>query len=146
MLQRKEKFDYKNYENTQKDERKKSHIIVLYVIFIAFIGILFSIYIAQTVTISHLSYDVEKLEQELNKIEAKNNQLELKTAKKLSLSNIEKIARNELGMIMAEKTKYITLNKENTDNHNKINSKDSDFLKGVYQLLDKLESVKASSP
>ena len=146
MLQRKEKYDYKNYENTQKDEKNNSHIIVLYVIFIAFIGILFSIHIAQTVTISHLSYEVEKLENELDEIESKNNQLELKTAKKLSLSNIEKIARNKLGMVKAEKTKYITLNNKNNEKHNKINSKDSDFLKGIYQLLEKLETVKASSP
>ncbi|MGM0410672.1 MAG: cell division protein FtsL, partial [Bacillota bacterium] len=113
MLQRKEIVDYKDYSyNDQKKQENKNKKIMfkLYLFCIIVIAIMLSFYIVQSVTINHLSYKVNQLENELETLERKNQNLELESAKNLSLSNIEKIAKNELGMVESNNSEYVVLN------------------------------------
>lgn len=147
LLQRKERFDYKNYEDNNKKETKKPGLIIFYIIFIIFIGIILAIHISQTVTITHLSYKAEELQSEVENIENENHQLQLETAKRLSLTNIEKIARNKLGMVEPDKTRYVILNKnKKLDSNEKIANSKSNMFQGLYSILEKWKTVRASSP
>ncbi|MGM0411173.1 MAG: hypothetical protein ACQEQF_10490, partial [Bacillota bacterium] len=67
----------------------------------------------------------------------------------LSLSNIEKIAKNELGMVESNNSEYVVLNdksNKNDENENISNSNNKGILTALYNFFDNLETVKASSP
>ena len=151
MLQRKEIVDYKDYSyNDEKKEKNDNNKIMfkLYLFCIVVIAIMLSFYIIQSVTINHLSYKVNELESELNSLERKNQKLELQSAKRLSLSNIEKIAKNKLGMVESNNSEYVVLNNKSNSNkeENIINKNNEGILTALYNFFDNLETVKASSP
>ena len=147
MLQRKEIIDYKDYKTPEKNEGKSKNLIIVFAVTLILIGALFALQISQMVTITHLSYKTEELHENLNSLENRNKNLEIKITKKISLSKIEKIAKNKLGMVKAEKIDYIAINnKEKNNKEEKIQKEEVSFVQGIHNLFKKLETVNASSP
>lgn len=151
MLQRKEKIDYKDYKspkNEKNEAKENKKFIFVFIVALILIGSILAVQISQMVTITHLSYKTEELENRLNTLQNKNQDLEIEITKKISLNKIEKIAKNELGMVKAEKIKYIALNSSNKTekNKDKINKENVSFVKSIHNLFQKLETVNASSP
>lgn len=147
MLQRKEKIDYKDFKDSEKKDNKNKNIVLIFSIVLILIGSLFAIQISQMMTITHLSYKTEELENKLNTFENRNKNLEIEVSKKISLSNIEKIAKNELGMVEAEKVEYMAINDNKPKNkEEKIQEDNVSFVQGIHNLIKKLETVNASSP
>lgn len=147
MLQRKERIDYKDFSKNEEKENKNKNIVVTFVIALILIGCLFAIQISQVVTITHLSYKTEELENRLNSLEEKNKNLEIEVTKKISLGKIEKIAKNDLGMVEAKEVKYVAIN--NTDDKiqkEEIKDRNINFVQGIHNLIKKLDTVNASSP
>ena len=146
MLERKQRFDFKDYKQNDKKSEKSNSFMSLYIVFVIFIGLLLALHISHTVKITHLSYKVEELEGQLKNLKSENHQLQLKTAKKLSLKNIESIARNELGMEEPDKIRYISLNTHNKINDESNNLKNKNTLRAIYDFFEKIKTVNASSP
>ncbi|MGM0436881.1 MAG: FtsB family cell division protein [Bacillota bacterium] len=147
MLQRKEKIDYKDFKDPEKKENKNKNIILIFSIALILIGSLFAIQISQMMTVTHLSYKTEELENKLNTLEDRNKNLEIEVSKKISLSSIEKIAKNELGMVEAEKVEYMAINDNKPKNkEEKIQEENVSFVQGIHNFFKKLETVNASSP
>lgn len=146
LLQRKERIDYKNYNKTEEKENKNKNIVVTFVVALIVIACLFAIQISQVVTITHLSYKTEELENKLNSLEEKNKNLEIEVTKKISLGKVEKIAKNKLGMVEAENIKYVTINDKKDKIKKEENKNDVNFVQGIHNFIKKLETVNASSP
>jgi len=147
MLQRKERIDYKNFNNNQEKGNKNKDIFVTFVVVLIIIGSLFAIQISQAVTITHLSYKTEELETRLNSLKEKNKKLEIEVTKKISLRKIEKIAKNDLGMVEAKEVKYVAINnQEDNIQKNETQNKNMNFVQGIHNLIKKLDTVNASSP
>lgn len=147
MLQRKERIDYKDYKESEQKENKNKNIVVTFAIALILIATLFAFQIFQVVTITHLSYQTEDLESKLNSLEKSNEKLELEVTKKISLSKIEKIAKNDLGMVEAKEIKYVAINDKNNKNQKEeINKENVSFVQGIHNFFKKLETVNASSP
>lgn len=151
MLNR--KIDYKDYSKNKKtssQNKKKtdsSKLIRLYVAFVLFIGIILVLYIGQIVKITHLNYQIESLQTNLQNIEDSNHHLKLKLAKKSSLSQIEEMARNRLNMVDPKETQIVVLK-----NKSKIQKSDNQVKEGTSimqafnSILDRIRTVKAGSP
>ncbi|TDX53021.1 cell division protein FtsL [Orenia marismortui] len=86
-------------------------LMLLYGFLIFLIGILVILYINQYVQISRMNFEVEKLEEKRDKLKTEQAHLQLDISELKSLSRIEKIAKNKLGMIEPNKVKYIVSSK-----------------------------------
>ncbi|ACL69658.1 Septum formation initiator [Halothermothrix orenii H 168] len=153
MLQTSYKYDYnynnlKNEDKKSKNNRSVTRVVFTYLIVIIIMGTCIVAYLSQTLTITHLSYKVNELQNELQKIDKENHELSLELARATSLSKIEKIARNELHMVEPEKTEIIVLNNNDTDISNKNKNSDRDkifFLHFIDKIIDRIGTVKAGS-
>ncbi|MFW5979818.1 MAG: cell division protein FtsL [Bacillota bacterium] len=148
MLNRKERYDYKNVENTDtyNDKQKKSKLnLPLLILLVMILGIIAVVYIGQTVKITQLNYKAKNLEDELSQLQEKRQQLKVKTASESSLSNIEKIAKNKLNMVEPDNSQIIVLNNSNEEKQTEP-QKDNGIITTFNKLYNKLRTVEADSP
>ncbi len=148
MLNRKERYDYKNVENTDtyNDKQKKSKLnLPLLILLVMILGIIAVVYIGQTVKITQLNYKANNLEDELSQLQEKRQQLKVKTASESSLSNIEKIAKNKLNMVEPDNSQIIVLNNSNEEKQTEP-QKDNGIITTFNKLYNKLRTVEADSP
>lgn len=82
------------------------------------IGVVFIIYINQYVQVSRLNFQVEKLEEQRDKLKTEKAYLQLEISSLKSLRRIEKIAKDDLGMAEPDEINYIIV-EEPQDKKNK---------------------------
>lgn len=70
-------------------------------------------YTWQRIEVLRLGYEVDKLRSEKNELYNKNKFLQVKVAGLKSLDRVEKIAREELGLIIPDKFEIISLEEVN---------------------------------
>lgn len=126
---------------------KKQAFTILYLFLLILISASILFYIFQVININQQRAKLMELEKNLQKIKAKNEQLELKLANKTSLTEVEKIAKNELNMIEAEKKETLVYNdKFNTQKYVADIPKEKFFLVQVYdKIVKEVITVQAES-
>lgn len=131
-----------NFNNIKKQAYT---ILYLFVLILISASILF--YISQVININQQRSKLMELEKDLQKIKAKNEQLELKLASKTSLAEVEKIAKNELNMIEAKEKETLVYNdKFNTQKYVADIPKEKFFLVQVYdKIVKEVTTVQAES-
>ncbi|ADL12279.1 septum formation initiator family protein [Acetohalobium arabaticum] len=123
--------DYKKINSTASNKEKqqrqqkssnnnKSDSILIYMIIgilITLITVIFSIlYINKYVELSKINLKINQVEKEIETLTAKKQKLKLKISQNKSLSRVEKVAKNELGMIKAEDIEYIAMGQQEMSN------------------------------
>jgi len=151
MLADRKKINYNNLNsnkyNNKKEDKNENNILqkkhlCLYVMAIIILGLIFVFLINQTLIINEMNFKVNSLENELKEIKSENEDLNVQIAQKKSLSQIENIARDELGMIDPQKTKTMVMNEkgvkstEISDNELMERKKFSDLLKDFWQTIN----------
>ena len=131
-----------NFNNIKKQAYT---ILYLFVLILISASILF--YISQVININQQRSKLMELEKDLQKIKAKNEQLELKLASKTSLAEVEKIAKNELNMIEAKKKETLVYNDKVTPQKYVADiPKEKFFLVQVYdKIVKEVTTVQAES-
>ncbi len=115
MLQTRLKNDYNySYNNKEYNQKNKkndlsSSGVVIFVLAIFIIGAILVSYIGQFVQITHLSYEIDELEDRIDSIKTGNYILKVKLAEKKSMAEIEKIARNRLHMIEPDEVEIVVM-------------------------------------
>lgn len=89
---------------------KKQAFSIIYIIFLLLVSISIILFISQTLKINQANYELLELERRLESIQAENQKLTLNLAQKTSLSQIERIAKNELNMVEAKNREYLVYN------------------------------------
>lgn len=151
LLQTRKKIDY-NYSYFEEETEKKNSklMISLLVFLVVIIGIIMLVFIKQSLEITHLGYDLDKIGNQLDEINEKNHELNLKLARYSSLARIEKIARNNLNMLEPEEMQVIVMNDSNiTDelsNRNLAKNERIYILRLFNELISNFRTVKADSP
>mgnify|MGYP000483556579 CR=1 FL=1 len=153
MLQTRPKSDYNySYINDKEYNKKKNNDynklpksgVVIFVLTVILIGTILVSYICQFVQITHLSYELNSLENRLDEIKEKNYLLNIKLAREKSMANIEKIARNDLDMIEPDKVEIMVLkNKEQIDTLPEKEEGKVFFVKVFNDFMTKIGTVKA---
>lgn len=116
MLQTRPKSDYNysyhnNKEYNQKNNKNElsSSGVVIFLVAVIIVGAILVSYIGQFVQITHLSYDIDELEERIDSIKTENYILKVKLAEKKSMAKIEKIARNSLNMVEPDRVEIVLL-------------------------------------
>ncbi len=151
MLADRKKINYNNlnsnkYNNTE--DKKENSILPkkylgLYILIILILGLIFVFLINQSLIINEMNSKVNTFENELNEIQQENKNLRVEIGQKTSLSQIENIARNKLGMVNPEKTRVMVMGKDGIDN-SEISGKNNlqerkkigDLLKDFWQSIN----------
>jgi hypothetical protein len=105
------------------------------------------LHIGQSLRMTHLDFEVQKLEQVFNQINKENHLLNIKLARDTSLAKVEYIARNELKMVEPDEVEILVLNTANRIeevNYKEENNKRF-FTKVFDTFLNSLNTVKADS-
>ena len=141
--QRNEKY------NTTKDKpQDQKKLVLLYACFLILLGAFVVLYINQNLAIMDLNSEVDQLQQELEVVQEKQQDLRLELTRETSLAKIERIARDELNMVQPENTQTLVLNQHN-ENQDEIKDQQIDrfFLAAFFaDLWQELNSVKADAP
>ncbi|MCC3144741.1 cell division protein FtsL [Halanaerobium sp. Z-7514] len=110
-------YDNLNYQHKYLDsssygifDLKKQAFSIIYIIFLLLVSISIILFISQTLKINQANYELLELERRLESIQAENQKLTLNLAQKTSLSQIERIAKNELNMVEAKNREYLVYN------------------------------------
>jgi cell division protein FtsB len=151
LLQTKEKRDYNSgyIEHNAKNisKRGKVSIVIIYIFILIVIAGLIILHIGQSLRMTHLDFEVQKLEQVFNQINKENHLLNIKLARDTSLAKVEYIARNELKMVEPDEVEILVLNTANRIeevNYKEENNKRF-FTKVFDTFLNSLNTVKADS-
>jgi len=130
---------------------KKKTYFYVYIFLIILIGSLLVLHISHLLQVDSFNYRINNLEQRLNLLKEKNNELQLKVASQSSLSKIEQLAKNKLEMVEAEQFEVLVY--ANPDKYDKIENKDKNksadhfILASLYnKLMDRLVNVQAEAP
>ncbi|MFW5976484.1 MAG: cell division protein FtsL [Bacillota bacterium] len=162
MLQRKKSNNYNknnhlNYDKknsssnfSKKVQNKNKKLIFLYALILLILGLIFVLYIGQTLTINHLNFKASELENELEELNEENDNLNLKIAQDISLSKVEDIAKNQLNMKEPEQTEVVELENNEEESETDIiedNEIENGFLfTSIFEdLWEKLNVVSAES-
>jgi len=108
---------YDNYSVKKEREsisQNKRLLFCFLVIFLVFI-IPMALIISQSLRIVHLNYQLEELQGELSQISSNNKEMEMQVASMRSLSRLERVARNELGMVEPDQVQRLALAPIETD-------------------------------
>lgn len=99
---------FQSYEiSTKKNKSSKNIILCVGIIFTTFLGLF---YMALITKVYEKNYTLQLLESKIHGIEKENEKLETEIEKFSSLSRIEKIALNEIGMKLPERIIYFVVN------------------------------------
>lgn len=154
MYQKKNYVDLKSHDSylNQKSynftDVKKQAYTILYIVMLIFISVSILLYVSQSLKINEQSTRLMNLEKELEKIKAKNEQLEFELASKTSLTEIERIAKNKLNMVEVEKKETIVYNNQfkKEDKYLADIPKEKFFLVQIYdKIIKEVSTVQAES-
>jgi len=99
------KAEDEEIETAENESRPKTiFITMLIVISLLFMGLM---YLRQNVQYSKISYELSALRGTLSDLQNVNNQLQVKSEELGSLSRIEKIAKEQLGLVVPKQLKTI---------------------------------------
>ncbi|MCK8823680.1 cell division protein FtsL [Fuchsiella alkaliacetigena] len=117
--------DYKHVTSTAKDyqnsaqqvkkstllNRKKSVLYMfVYALLIGIIVVFGILYINKYVKINQTATEINKLQREVEVLEEKKRTMQLEISSSKSLKRIEKVAKEELGMVEPKQVNYLSLN------------------------------------
>jgi cell division protein FtsL len=88
---------------------RRRRIIRLYLTAILLLSMMFTLYVWQSTKMVEVKLRIKRSEQEISNLENANSDLRGEISKLQSLTRIETIARNELGLIVPQKLIYITM-------------------------------------
>lgn len=100
----KDSFSRLDWKNVSPKPEKKPHFFpeikpfFLFILPVLVINLILVLYVYQAVQIQSLKYQIRKTRQGIRLSLIKNDELKLKIAQELSITRIEKIAVDELGM------------------------------------------------
>jgi len=125
----------KDYSSSKQKKKAGITILVLFIILILPITLI----ISQSLRLVHLNYQLEVLENNLSELQSENRELILDLSSKTSLNRIERIAREELGMVEAESITRLALRERPADTEVRYASNDQDdwlssFLRGIQNV------------
>nr|WP_275589255.1 septum formation initiator family protein [Sporohalobacter salinus] len=123
---------------------------ILIILITAVFGIL---YINKYVEMNKISLKINRVEKEIETLNAKKQKLKLKISQHKSLRRVEKVAKTQLGMVEPKDIRYIAMNQQEThDIKNKlpVDSKTKKFKLGklshrVISWLQGLTEVEAGT-
>ncbi len=84
-------------------------IVIIMALIFCLIILPMAVIISQSLRIVNLNYQLERLEDSLSEVQQRNGELERNIAEKRNLDRIERIAREDLNMVEAEKTTRLAL-------------------------------------
>lgn len=126
---------------------KKQAYTMIYIFLLVFISISILLYVSQTLNINKQSSKLLNLRTELKTIKAQNERLELNLATKTSLAEIERIAKNKLNMVEAQKKETLVYNNQfKEDKFFADIPKEKFFLAQIYdKIIKEVTTVQAES-
>ena len=95
----------KDYSSSKQKKKAGITILILFIIIILPITLI----ISQSLRLVHLNYQLEVLENNLSELQSENRELILDLSSKTSLNRIERIAKEDLGMVEAESVTRLAL-------------------------------------
>ncbi len=95
----------KDYASSKQKKKAGITILILFIIIILPITLI----ISQSLRLVHLNYQLEVLENNLSELQSENRELILDLSSKTSLNRIERIAKEDLGMVEAESVTRLAL-------------------------------------
>ena len=93
-------------------DRKTTRDLLLLVLISSFLLLPLLLYVRQRMEFVRYGYRLEALTRELNQMEDRNRQLLVERASLRSLERLEKIARNNLGLVEQNRFEVVALNLE----------------------------------
>lgn len=130
----------KDYSSSKQKKKAGIAILVLFLILILPISLI----ISQSLRLVHLNYQLEVLENNLSELQAENRELILDLSSKTSLKRIEKVARQDLGMVEAENVTRLVL-KEDMPSENEILYASNSDSNWVSSFLHGIQNVRAAT-
>ncbi|MGM0414183.1 MAG: cell division protein FtsL [Bacillota bacterium] len=130
----------KDYSSSKQKKKAGIAILVLFIILILPISLI----ISQSLRLVHLNYQLEVLENNLSELQAENRELILDLSSKTSLKRIEKVARQDLGMVEAENVTRLVL-KEDMPSENEILYASNSDSNWVSSFLHGIQNVRAAT-
>lgn len=126
---------------------KKQAYTIIYIFLLVFISISILLYVSQILNINQQSSKLLNLEKELETIKTKNERLELNLATKTSLAEVERIAKNKLNMVEAQKKETLVYNNQfKEDEFFADIPKEKFFLAQIYdKIIKEVTTVQAES-
>lgn len=127
---------------------KKQAYTIIYIFLLVFISVSILLYVSQILNINNQSSKLLSLEKELANIKAKNERLELNLATKTSLAEVERIAKNKLNMVEAQKKETLVYNNQfkKDDKFLADIPKEKFFLAQIYdKIIKEVTTVQAES-
>lgn len=97
------------HEMSPEDLARRNHLIRLYITAIVLLSMMFTVYVWQSTKMIEIKLRNNRLERQIESINNNNADLRSEIVKLHSLSRIEKIAKEELGLIFPEQQIFITL-------------------------------------
>jgi len=94
-------------EYSSSKQKKKAGIVILALFLLLILPI--TLVISQSLRLVHLNYQLEVLENNLSELQTENKELILDLSSKTSLKRIERVARQELGMVEAKNVTRLAL-------------------------------------
>lgn len=90
---------------------RRRHIIRLYLTAMLLLSMMLTVYVWQSTKMVEIKLRIKRTEKNIYNIKSSNTNLMSDISKLQSISRIEKIARDELGMVVPEKLYYINMPK-----------------------------------
>jgi cell division protein FtsL len=88
---------------------RRRQIIRLYLTAILLLSAMLTVYIWQSTKMVEVKLRIKNVEKDINNLENANADLRAEISKLQSLSRIETVAKNELGMVIPRRLIYITM-------------------------------------
>ncbi len=95
--------------DSPKEDKRRSKLIRLYITAIILLSMMFTVYVWQSTKMIEIKLRINRMEKDITNRENSNIDLRSEIIKLQSLTRIEEIAKNELGMIFPENHMYISL-------------------------------------
>lgn len=140
--------NYLNESSYNFTNIKKQAFAILYIFILFLVSVSILLYVAQVLNINQISSKLLNLETRLENIEARNEKLEVNLASKTSLTEVEKIAKNKLNMIEAEKKETLVYNNQFREEEKYFADlpKEKFFLAQIYdKIVKEVITVQAES-
>lgn len=88
---------------------RKRQLIRLYLTAILLLSMMFTLYVWQSTKMIEIKLRIQKIEKDISNLENGNSDLRAEISKLQSLTRIETIARNDLGMIVPKNIIYLDM-------------------------------------
>ncbi|MEW6712661.1 MAG: cell division protein FtsL [Candidatus Riflebacteria bacterium] len=96
-------------ENDPQPGTRRRQLIRLYLTAIILLSMMFTLYVWQSTKMIEVKLRIKKIEKNISNLENGNSDLRAEISKLQSLSRIETVARNDLGMIVPKDLIYIEM-------------------------------------